>query len=199
MEHEHLPIQEKGPVNDTTIRMAGLLLLAGSLAVIACSDSEGAAGGPVSGAADTHCNGLPPQMTDQSVCHLAADAGPLDYGPTQYNSEGDDDDCKYHLKFTSNPIHKNQNVTFTVTATTLVDSQPAAGADVLAEVFLNDTHPAPNSGQATTEKPGGVYDVGPIVFDATGRWTVRFHLHEDCQDATEDSPHGHVAFFINVP
>ena len=122
-----------------------------------------------------------------------------DYGPTLYNSEADDDDCKYHVKFTATPIRRDQNVTFTVTATTLADGQAAAGANVGAEVFLNDTHPAPNSGQATNEKSGGVYDVGPIKFDAAGRWTVRFHLHEDCQDSTEDSPHGHVAFYIDVP
>jgi hypothetical protein len=24
-------------------------------------------------------------------------------------------------------------------------------------------------------------------------------LHEDCQDSTDDSPHGHVAFYIDVP
>lgn len=122
-----------------------------------------------------------------------------DYGATLYNSEADDDDCKYHVKFTSTPVRRNENVTFTVTATTKADGQPAAGAKIIGEVFLSDTHPAPNSGQQTTEKAGGVYDVGPIKFDAQGRWTVRFHLHEDCQDSTEDSPHGHVAFFIDVP
>ena len=96
-------------------------------------------------------------------------------------------------------MRRNQNVTFTVTAVTKVDGLPATGANILAEVFLNDTHPAPNSGQATSEMPGGVYDIGPIVFDAMGQWTVRFHLHEDCQDATDDSPHGHAAFYIEVP
>ena len=185
-------------MNDTTIRITGGLMVAGVLAVVACSDNAGPAGGPVSGPADTHCAGHS-QAIDLATCHLAADAGTTVYGATQYNSEGDDDDCKYHVKFTSNAIHKSQNVTFTVTATTLADGQPATGADVLAEVFLNDTHPAPNSGQATTEKPGGIYDVGPILFDATGRWTVRFHLHEDCQDATDDSPHGHIAFYIDIP
>lgn len=187
-------------MNDNTmLRIAGASLFAGVLAVVGCSENAGPAGGPVSGPADVHCNGVPPQQTDLSVCHLAVDAGTTDYGATLYNSQADDDDCKYHVSFTSNTIYKNQNVTFTVTATTLVDHQPATGADVLAEVFLNDTHPAPNSGQATTEKPGGIYDVGPIIFDASGRWTVRFHLHEDCQDATADSPHGHVAFYIDIP
>ena len=167
----------------------------------ACGSSSGGGptGGPVTGAADTHCTGVPPQQVDLSTCHASVDAGSPDYGPTQYNSSGDDDDCKYQVSFTSTPIRQNQNVTFTVTAKTLTDLQPATGANILAEVYLNDTHPAPNSGQETTEKSGGIYDVGPIKFDAAGRWTVRFHLHEDCQDSTDDSPHGHIAFYIDVP
>jgi hypothetical protein len=203
MERERGPIQARATMSDITIRIIGALVFAGVLAVVGCSDNAGPTGGPVSGATDHHCvapdGGVIAQVTDLSTCHLSADAGQTVYGATQYNSEGDDDDCKYHVKFTNTAIHRNQNVTFTVTANTLADGQPATGADVLGEVFLSDTHPAPNSGQATTEKAGGVYDVGPILFDAQGRWTVRFHLHEDCQDATDDSPHGHIAFYIDVP
>ena len=162
------------------------------------SEGEGPTGGAVSGPADTHCAGMS-QAVDLSVCHANVPPGDPDYGPTVYNAEADDDECKYHVKFTATPIRRDQNVTFTVTATTLADHQPAPGANIDGEVFLNDTHPAPNSGQQTTEKSAGVYDVGPIKFDAAGRWTVRFHLHHDCQDSTEDSPHGHVAFFIEVP
>ena len=70
---------------------------------IACgsSSSGGPTGGPVSGALDKHCSlpdgGVIAQVTDLSTCHLSADAGTTDYGPTLYNSSGDDDDCKYHL------------------------------------------------------------------------------------------------------
>jgi hypothetical protein len=188
------------------IHLVGSLVAIGVGLVVAaaCSnDAGGPTGGPVSGAADTHCSlpdgGVTAQVVDLATCHASVDAGQPDYGPTLYNAEANDDDCKYHVKFTATPIRQNENVTFTVTATTLADGQPAAGANIDAEVFLNDTHPAPNSGQATTEKAGGVYDVGPIKFDAAGQWTVRFHLHEDCQDSTEDSPHGHVAFYIAVP
>ena len=39
----------------------------------------------------------------------------------------------------------------------------------------------------------------PINFDAAGDWTVRFHFYETCNDAPEDSPHGHAAFFVHVP
>lgn len=174
---------------------------------LGCSSSSspdaGPEGGPVVGAQDTHCNlpdgGIRSQVVDVSTCHLNADAGAPVYGPTQYNSEGNDDDCKYHVSFTQTPVRENTNVTFTVTAAYLATGQPATGSLVIAEVFLNDTHPAPNSGQATTEQSGGVYQVGPIVFDEPGTWTVRFHLHEECQDATDDSPHGHIAFFIDVP
>jgi hypothetical protein len=37
------------------------------------------------------------------------------------------------------------------------------------------------------------------VFDQSGRWVVRFHYFETCSDVPEDSPHGHVAFYIDVP
>jgi len=186
-------------------RFRPLASLVWLLVAAGCGSSNGGGptGGPVSGALDTHCSegdgGVRAQVVDLSTCHASVPPGSPDYGPTQYNSEGNDDDCKYHVKFTGTAVRQNENVTFTVTAATLADGQPAAGANVEAEVFLNTTHPAPNSGQATTEKPGGVYDVGPIRFDASGRWTVRFHLHQDCQDSTEDSPHGHIAFYIDVP
>jgi len=192
-------------IHPVTAARLSLATLAFGLALEACGSSsgDGPTGGPVSGAADTHCSlpdgGVAAQVVDLSTCHANVPPGTPDYGPTQYNSSGDDDDCKYQVGFTSTAIRQSQNVTFTVTAKTLSDLQPATGANIDAEVFLNDTHPAPNSGQATSEKPGGVYDVGPIKFDAAGRWTVRFHLHEDCQDSTDDSPHGHIAFYIDVP
>ena len=34
---------------------------------------------------------------------------------------------------------------------------------------------------------------------APGKWTVRFHFNEICCDVNSDSPHGHAAFFVNVP
>jgi hypothetical protein len=179
--------------------------LAAVLTLLGCSSSgvTGPTGGPVSGAQDTHCDlpdgGIRAQVVNLASCHLNADAGAPDYGPANFNSEANDDDCKYHLSFTVTPVQEKLNTTFTVTAKTLADGLPATGADIIAEVFLNDVHPAPNSNTQTTEEAGGVYQIGPIVFDSAGQWTVRFHLHEDCQDATDDSPHGHAAFFISVP
>ena len=120
-------------------------------------------------------------------------------GDTRYGSEADDDDCKYHAKWTATDIRQGQDVTFTLDVTTLTDGKAASGAAPDAEVFLSSTHPAPNSGQKSAETSAGRYTVGPIRFDAPGRWTVRFHLHEDCEDTLDDSPHGHVAFYVDVP
>ena len=90
-------------------------------------------------------------------------------------------------------------MTFTAVVTGKADGKPLAVGDMDIEAFLNDTHPAPNSDTVITEAPTGTYKMGPIKFDAAGKWTVRFHIHEDCADLAEDSPHGHVAFFVNVP
>ncbi|MGZ6125139.1 MAG: hypothetical protein ACXWLR_09275 [Myxococcales bacterium] len=174
------------------------------LVAAACSGSDTPGGGPAAGAADTHCTlpdgGVQAQVVSLASCAATgADAGVIDYGPTRYNSEADDDDCKYHVKFTSSSVHQNTDVNFNTVATLKAGGAPATGAHLDLEVFLNDTHPAPNSGQHATENPPGTYQVGPVRFDATGRWTVRFHLHEECADEAPDSPHGHVAFFIDVP
>ena len=189
----------------------------------------GPAGGAVAGVVDMHCVGPTgleiTQATDQTKCmfrpppdaavdaHVALpdaapgtpdagpDAGPVsDYGPTMFNQAGDDDDCKYHVSWTSTPIYENTDITFTMTATTLVDPGPVTG-DVgpIIEAFLSDTHPAPDTNQHAVETAPGVYTIGPIQFDAPGMWTVRFHLFEQCFDLIAQSPHGHAAFYVNVP
>ncbi len=181
----------------------------------ACGNSSdeatpGKAGGAVTGPDDTHCTddaGQPiVQETSQAACDLPPDAGPADdggtendYGDTRYNQAAFDDDCKYHAAWTSTPIRENSNVTFTVEATKTVDGSSLTGAHPRLEVYLDDTHPAPNTPQQPNEIAPGKYTVGPIKFDAPGRWTARFHFYENCVDLTEDSPHGHVAFFIDVP
>lgn len=175
-------------------------------------------GGPVEGPADAHC-GANSQVVNAANCNPAPGAGggsssststgaggttgaggeASEYGATLNNAEGDDDDCKYHLAWTATPISQNKDVTFTAVITTKADGKPLAVGDTDIEVFLTDTHPAPNSDTKITESPAGTYTMGPVKFDAAGKWTVRFHIHEDCVDLTEDSPHGHVAFFVNVP
>ena len=173
--------------------------------VIACgSSNRGPAGGPVAGAMDTHCTladgGVQAQPINQASCQVIDGGAPAgSYGPTLFNSEADDDDCKYHVKFTSTAVYENTDVTFNVVATQKADGGPATGSNVVAEVYLNSTHPAPNSNQKAVESPPGTFAVGPVRFDAPGQWTVRFHLHEDCADVLPDSPHGHIAFYLNVP
>ena len=93
-----------------------------------------------------------------------------------------------------------QNATVQVTVTHLADGTPAVGADVTIEGSSSDIHFLPNNGTKTTETPAasGVYTITPVKFDTPGRWQLRFHLYERCSDALESSPHGHVAFFVDV-
>ena len=122
------------------------------------------------------------------------------YGDTLSNGEGDDDDCKYHVKWSGAAIRQGGDVAFTVTVTTKSDGKPAVGTPIRAEVYLNDTHPGPNTNQKSVEtSTPGTFTVGPVRFDASGKWTVRWHFHEECSDLLDDSPHGHIAFFVQVP
>jgi hypothetical protein len=194
-----------------------LVLTASALALASCGNDmpSGPQGGPVNGAADTHCiaadGGVIAQQTSQTACQerpadaAPADANPVDaapqsdYGPTLFNQSGDDDDCKYHVEWTSSPIYENYDVTFHIVVTTKWGNQPATGAKPYAEILLSDTHGAPPTDQHGTETSPGHYDVGPVQFDAPGNWTVRFHVYSDCLDLVDTSPHGHAAFFVKVP
>ena len=129
-----------------------------------------------------------------------------EYGDTLYGTEGDDDDCKYQVSFTTSPVRLNDNVTLNVTATMLdpsANGAPVTGANVRIESYLSDNpyHLVPNNGTTTSESPAGSgkYKITPVKFDASGRWVVRFHLYESCSDLSPDSPHGHVAFYLDVP
>jgi hypothetical protein len=186
-----------------------------ALGVVGCgSSTSGPTGGAVMGALDMHCGDMK-QQVGQCIT-VGSDAGtpPADdagaddggttsggsgFGATMYNAEGDDDDCKYHVVWTSSPVKRNTNVTFDLTVTRKFDNTPATGADVTVEAFLSDTHPTPTSDIPNMESAGGKYHVGPMQFDAMGDWTVRFHLYETCSDVPDDSPHGHAAFFVHVP
>jgi hypothetical protein len=190
-----------------------------------CSSSSsadaGPAGGAVSGVADMHCrleNGTPIK-NPVGICMTgsAVDAGPSsgsdaatitppdagangsDFGDPLYNTQGDDDDCKYQVSWTSTPVRRDSDVTFDLMVTRLLDGQPATGADVQVEAFLTVTHPSPSVDIVSHEPSPGHYSVGPVRFDQAGMWTVRFHFYELCSDAPEDSPHGHIAFFVQVP
>ena len=188
------------------------------VAVAGCSSSNnnGPTGGAVTGVQDNHCIMNDEQVkTPVGACITAGtpiDSGASDdggasgdaggapeFGDPMFNAEADDDDCKYHVKWSVSDVCENHDTTFEVTVTAKAGGAPVTGATPDLEVFLDSTHPAPNSGQHATENGGGKYTVGPVRFDASGRWTVRFHFFEDCEDALEDSPHGHAAFFVDVP
>jgi hypothetical protein len=174
-------------------------------------------GGPVSGPQDMHCSGMTLQSTNQGDCSLRSDGGVVGDGGTTYgrtldNQEGDDDDCKYHMKWTSTPIAENQDVTFTVTATYKTNGMPSSacsgcpveGLDTdnfYVELGYSDaTHAAPSTNQVVAEtSTKGTYTIGPVQFDEPGQWYARFHFFELCSDVAADSPHGHAAFFIKVP
>ena len=219
-------------LNVVVLAAAGALLLNASCS----SDSAppGAPGGPVSGAADSHCQGVTPVAVDPVACTVptdtAAEGGAqgagdapseggeancnqthdADYGNTLSNSEGNDDDCKYQVSWTSTPIRQNEDVTFTVTTTDLTtnnglaalqDGQlPLSRAEIYQPCSPNRRGPAQNLSAKFVESKTtpGVFTGGPFRFDQPGRWVVRFHFYEQCLDG-ETSPHGHVAFFVDVP
>jgi hypothetical protein len=189
-------------------------------------------GAATPGPQDAHCTGVTPQVVNPASCAgpdagtSSDDGGDCDYGATMYAGnatagqpvEGDDDDCKYHVSWTSTPICESSTlgVTFTVTITNLTTGLPVtdipASEGILPEAFVPETldascdtateHPSPSPfGSAhlfQTTPTSGVY-VGSVIFDQPGQWTVRFHIHEECSDALDDSPHGHAAFRITVP
>lgn len=164
------------------------------------ADFGACTGAPTSGPADDHCEGdggLVVGDVDPALCDsTGSGTGVADYGPTMYGTTAHDDDCKYVLRYTVDPICEGEGMYYTLTATYAKDGSPVTGAAPRAEVFLTDQHLV--QGGTTTEAPNGTYKIGPIVFNASGKWTVRFHLFEDCADV-EGSPHGHAAFYMTVP
>ena len=157
----------------------------------------------VAGAQDSHC-GTNVVTVSTAACKggggdagADAGAGTPDYGDTMFNADGDDDDCKYRVKWTA-ASGAGGTVNFTVTLSNKSGNTPVTGAPIDVEAFLDETHPAPNSGQTSKEtSTPGTYTVGPVAFDTSGKWTVRFHIHDECDDSDE-SPHGHAAFFMQV-
>jgi hypothetical protein len=123
------------------------------------------------------------------------------FGATMYNSHGEDDDCKYDVTWTSTPICEGQPVYFTVTVKYRTDNTPVTGANARPDVVLDCSHLSMSPIMPADPSPEvmpGVYKVGPIVFDQRGEWVFRFHFFETCQDQP-DSPHGHAAFWVQVP
>jgi hypothetical protein len=157
------------------------------------------------------------QPTDMASCHpdvAASDAGPgaCPYGGTAYGMESDDDDCKYHLTWAASPICESDGgtaVIFTVKITVKGTTTAVTGPGMFyAETFttfvddagcdMGSMHPGPNTGVDLVEGPPGTF-TAPIVFDQSGPWTVRFHIHAECADLLPTSPHGHAAYHVTVP
>ncbi len=208
----------------------GGLLLNSSCSSDSTTTPPSELGGPVSGPADAHCAGRDPEVVEPAACTTPEDQGEggaadegsptgeggsdcnrthdAEYGETLPGTEGDDDDCKYHVSWTSTPIALNQDVTFEITTTNLSTSEPLEPLEdgnlplTRVEVYqpCDPTRrgPTQNYKAAFSEPSPGVYKVGPLRFDQSGRWVVRYHLYEECFDG-EGSPHGHVAFFIDIP
>jgi hypothetical protein len=204
-------------------------------------------GGPIQGPSDNHCwlsgpqNGpltFQSQPVNVSSCSVVdggadfnEDAGPPGppYGSIEWNSAGNDDDCKYFVSWTSTPIAKGVPVTFWVTAQYSPTGVPLTGLsngdggsapvascqgtlppELYFEIggapdggIANHVNPATAAGNYETFEvaPGtGVYQIGPaIFFDESGLWYIRYHFNENCCDILPDSPHGHTAFYVKVP
>jgi hypothetical protein len=163
-------------------------------------------GGPVTGAQDMHCfddGGANFIAVEPAMCTIDAgdSGGPGDFGDTMYNTSGNDDDCKYAVSYTvPGGICRGGSTFFVVTLKDAIMNQPVTGADhVRPEIFATASMaPVNTSASMTTESPAGTYKIGPITFPSAGNYTVRFHFYENCTD-TPSSPHGHAAFFVNVP
>jgi hypothetical protein len=194
----------------------------GDQSSVACENS----GGPVEdGSVDMHCvdpaSGDPiVQSVGQCMRDIDQSGGTAGAGgtdgtngaagagsggethPVLTSHAGADDDCKYDVSFTSSCVQVGKDATFRVTLTTRADGSAATGAHPDSpEVFLESdpSHISPSVAIAAPEDPAGTYTIGPIDFDQPGRWVVRFHFYEACSDLPSDSPHGHVAFYIDVP
>lgn len=175
---------------------AGVILSMAS--AIGCSNS-----GVVSGAKDDHCSGTSPKPASAFTCPTAAsDDGAAETETVRYNDEADDDDCKYHVKWSATNVAKNTDVTFTVDLSWLADGSPVTGGaghdSTYLEGFLSPTQPWPSTNYTSVEKKPGEYTIGPVRFNQSGTWTVKFHFFGNCDEA-DDSKHGHVEFYIHVP
>jgi|SRR5450631_3844640 len=185
------------------------------LSTVGCSSSSDSNGtcasgsGPVAGSADNHCVDSSGAPITQNIGVCTAD-GTGAGGQTsvtedfvvRYSNAAYDDDCKYSVSFQNSCVALNTPVTFNVTLKRKVDGSVATGADPNSpEIYMADdaSHISPSNNIKAPEGPAGTYAIGPIVFDKSGRWVVRFHFFESCSDVPDDSPHGHVAFYIDVP
>ena len=195
------------PLNRSALRLAIAMALALAATAGCSSDSPPppaqcmSDGGAVPGTAPDTCMGM---FTAVGMC-MSADGGDVDAGAPEplpdpnVGTSNNDDDCKYKVSFTYDCVQKGAPGTVFVVSlkSSTMNNAPVPGADAYVEAYLNANHPA-SGNTASTEPTDGTYRIGPVVFDQSGKWTVRFHFFPNCSDVA-DSPHGHAAFFIDVP
>jgi len=120
----------------------------------------------------------------------------------RYNDSAADDDCKYDASFSTSCLELNKPVTLTLKLRQRASGDLGKGASPGSpEIFLADSpqHISPSNMITAIEGPSGQYAIKNVIFDVPGRWVVRFHYFESCSDVPADSPHGHVAFYLDVP
>jgi hypothetical protein len=190
--------------------LVGVALVAGVVAGVDAGCGDEPVGGPVRGPLDGHCliggtlvaepigECLVPTLV--SGARDGQGSGGSDVGTTLYNTDGNDESCKYDVAWTSTAIERNAPVTFDVRVQRLLDRAAATGAKLRIDASVGGgSHWASTDNVASSEPIAGRYEVGPMTFDQPGTWTVRFHLYERCWDAPDDSPRSGIAFFVSVP
>jgi hypothetical protein len=79
-----------------------------------------------------------------------------------------------------------------VTLTDIGTTTPATGADPQLDATLG-TYPLANA-SATSRETNGVYTVGPVHFDRSGRWIATLHFYDPLP-----AKHTHVSYYVDVP
>jgi hypothetical protein len=168
------------------------------------ADGSGAGGSDGGGGATGSDAAAGHDENDHEHAAAGADGGaePDEEYTIHYGNESVDDDCKYDVSFSTTCLEVGKNVTVSLVLRQRATGNPANGGHPDSpEIFLADkpSHISPSNGIKAAEGPLGTYQIGPIVFDQPGRWVIRFHYFESCSDIPADSPHGHVAFYVDVP
>jgi hypothetical protein len=158
------------------------------------------------GCPDRHCRNsddAPIALPVNTVlCAMPSDGGTIEGGTGTVPAspaaiELDDDECKFHVKMATMCAGGASDRTFTFELTQLIDGALAAGAAPYIDAYLSLTHFAPDLGVGAEIGPG-VYTISPVRFDASGIWTVVFHIYSGCPLGTA-SAHAHWTALVEVP
>ena len=153
------------------------------------SDDDGGAGDAPDDASS--CGGPVPTTVVDDHCD-SYDGGPDRILPPRNGTEGDDDNCLFHVKMTIPCVRLNEEATFVVDMSDIHTKDPSKGAAPTIDGFIG-SHVMPNTNQKWAEN-NGIYTIGPLRFDQMGRWTVTLHMYD-----ASPTLHTHVAFHVDVP